>query len=255
MVILVYLLLQTNKMNIKSSLVVLSVTAILVSAANVRAQEATPSIQSFEQWCQQKDTLPEETKRTVEILLRQTRTQDCKAANLRLNSLKELSLNTSPRTGFFISDVQPLASLTNLTFLSLYGNGISDVQPLANLTNLTVLYLDGNQISDVQPLASLTNLTDLSLGSSQIRSNQIIDVQPLVGLTNLTYLRLDGNGISDVQPLASLTNLTELYLDNNQISDVKPLASLTNLTYLDLRENATLTNRICPVRPESICIF
>ena len=171
-------------MNIKSSLVVLSVTAILVSAANVRAQVSTPNIQSFEQWCQQKDTLPEETKRTVEILLRQTRTQDCKAANLRLNSLKELSLNTSPRTGFFISDVQPLASLTNLTFLSLYGNGISDVQPLANLTNLTVLYLDGNQISDVQPLASLTNLM-----------------------------------------------------------------------FLDLRENATLTNKICPVRRESICSF
>ena len=144
-------------MNIKSSLVVFSVATILASAASVRAQEVTPSIQSFEQWCQQKDTLPAGTKKTVEVLLQKAGTEDCKAADLQLNSLTELSLNS-------------------------------------------------NQISDVQPLASLTNLT---------------------------LLRLSGN----------------------QISDVQPLSSLTNLTILDLSENATLTNRICPVRPESICRF
>ena len=126
-------------MNIKSSLMVLSVATILVSAANVRAQEATPSIQSFEQWCQQKDTLPAETKKTVEVLLEKAGTEDCKAADLQLNSLTELSLNSNQ-----ISDVQPLASLTNLTSLGLNSNQVSDVKPLASLTNLSRLGLSEN---------------------------------------------------------------------------------------------------------------
>ena len=111
-----------------------------------------------------------------------------------------------------ISDISPLASLTNLTELELVDNQITDISPLASLTNLTELYLQDNQISDVSPLASLTNLTILALAD-----NQISDISPLASLTNLTHLALADNQISDVSPLASLTNLTELYLQNNPV--------------------------------------
>jgi Leucine-rich repeat (LRR) protein len=47
-----------------------------------------------------------------------------------------------------ISDVTPLASLTNLTWLDLGYNQVSDVTPLASLTNLTRLYLDFNPVRE-----------------------------------------------------------------------------------------------------------
>ena len=59
-----------------------------------------------------------------------------------------------------VSNLSPLAGLTNLMWLSLEANSISDISPLAGLTNLTVVVnFLANSISDVSPLAGLTNLT------------------------------------------------------------------------------------------------
>jgi Leucine-rich repeat (LRR) protein len=72
-----------------------------------------------------------------------------------------------------ISDLSPLASLTNLTRLGLSQNGITDLSPLTSLINLTDLGLYGNQISDLSPLASLTNLTRLDLEQNPLSSASI----------------------------------------------------------------------------------
>ena len=132
-----------------------------------------------------------------------------------------------------VSDLSPLAGLTNLTYLRLGDNSISDLSPLAGLTNLTALGLGYNSISDISPVAGLTNLTALRLGY-----NSISDLSPLAGLTNLTALNLWANSISDISPVAGLTNLTDLGLGYNSISDLSPLAGLTNLTYLGLWDNS-----------------
>jgi Leucine-rich repeat (LRR) protein len=131
-----------------------------------------------------------------------------------------------------ISDLSPLAGLTNLQELYLHNNQVSDLSPLAGLTNLQELSLYWNQINDLSPLAGLTNLQELSLFC-----NQINDLSPLAGLTNLRLMDLEGNQISDISPLAGLTNLWYLDLGYNQISDISPLAGLTNLWYLDLVYN------------------
>ena len=128
-----------------------------------------------------------------------------------------------------ISDLTPLAELTNLTQLILTNTGVSDLTPLAELTNLTRLFLGDNSIVDLTPLTELTNLTWLSLGD-----NSIVDLTPLTGLTNLTELWLWNNSFSDSTPLAGLTNLTWLWLSDNSIADLTPLAGLTNLTDLTL---------------------
>ncbi|MEM1394302.1 MAG: hypothetical protein AAGG00_13605, partial [Cyanobacteria bacterium P01_H01_bin.150] len=71
-------------------------------------------IQSFVKWCKQKNTLPEETKYTVELLLKEAGTQDCNQANQILSKLTELRISKKN-----ISDIQPIASFTNLNKLSL----------------------------------------------------------------------------------------------------------------------------------------
>ena len=156
---------------------------------------------------------------------------NCKISDVaplaKLTQLTELYLIENQ-----IIDVAPLASLVQLTRLDLDNNQIIDVAPLAKLTQLAELYLNGNQITDVAPLANLTRLNNLNL----IR-NQITDVAPLANLTRLTYLNLDGNRISDLTPLANLTQLTKLSLRSNQIIDVAPLANLMQLTGLSLWYN------------------
>ena len=138
--------------------------------------------------------------------------------------------------GLGISDLSPLAALTNLRKLSLHQNQISDLSPLSALTNLTILLLYGNKISDLSPLATLTNLTQLDLDLNQIR-----DLSPLSALTNLKNLELRNNQISDLSPLAALTNLTWLALSNNQIRDLSPLAALTKLRTLKIRDCENIT--------------
>ena len=115
-----------------------------------------------------------------------------------------------------ITDLTGLEAATNLKRLDLgaayvaaegrlvNGNAISDLSPLAGLTNLTRLHLDGNNISDISPLAGLTNLVVLGLWH-----NSISDITAVAGLTNLFFLGLWDNNISDISPLVSNWGLGE----------------------------------------------
>ena len=134
-----------------------------------------------------------------------------------------------------VSDLSPLAGLTNLTWLRLRNNSVSDISALAGLTNLTWLNLGGNlMISDISVLSGLTNLETLYL-----YGNSISDISALASLTNLTFLNLWFNSIADLSPLRGLINLTWLGLYNNLVSDISPLAALTNLTVLALSNYST----------------
>ena len=81
------------------SLIVINVTQVI---ATPKAQNQE-SIKSFSQWCNQKDTLPEETKHTVEVLLEKAGTSNCVNAERKLNELNTLDLG-----GNQISDLSPL---------------------------------------------------------------------------------------------------------------------------------------------------
>ena len=145
-----------------------------------------------------------------------------------------------------ITDLTGLEHATNLTRLDLgteyvqeedrfiNSNSVSDLSPLAGLTNLTWLRLRNNSISDISALAGLTNLTYLNLGGNLM----ISDISALSGLTNLERLWLYATSISDISALAGLTNLTFLVLWFTSISDISPLAGLTNLTFLSLSNNS-----------------
>ena len=194
----------------------------LQTKSDVRKLTAQPISGTFVQQCQQRKSLPVETRHTIDVLLSKVGTKDCKLAFGKLNSLITLDLMKNQ-----IVDLKPLATLTNLTYLSLEDNKIVDVKSLATLTNLEALGLGGNQIVDVKPLTTLTHLTNLGL-----YSNKIVDVKPLATLTNLEVLNLFGNQVVDVKPLTTLTHLTDLRLESNRISF-----------------------KSCPVKPESICSF
>jgi len=207
------------------------------------------SFSSFVDWCRHIDSLSQEARYTVKVLLRKAGTDDAQAAEQILSSMTTLDLNYHE-----ITDISSLGSLTNLTTLHLSSNEITDISSLGSLTNLTTLHLSSNEITDFSSLGSLINLTTLHLRSNKITdfsflgsltnlttlhlsNNEITDISFLGSLTNLTTLHLSSNQITDFSFLGSLTNLTTLHLSHNQITDISFLGSLTNLTTLDLRHN------------------
>ena len=140
-----------------------------------------------------------------------------------------------------ISDLTPLAGLTDLQYLGLVACQIRDLTLLKGLKNLRWLDLYENNITDLSPLSELTQLEIL-----QIYENQIRDLTPLAALTQLRSLALEHNQIRDLTPLAGLKQLRTLLLGNNlnsassnrnQIRDISALVDLTNLETLRLYGN------------------
>ncbi len=189
-----------------------------------------------------KDKYPKETQHTIDVLLQEGSIKELKTKDY-LTIYKRKISDLTPLAGLTqlkklrltennISDISPLAGLTILDNLSLDRNNISDISPLAGLTKLERLHLEQNNISDISPLAGLTKLGRLFL-----EQNNISDISPLAGLTELYQLSLSQNNISDISPLVGLTGLTVLYLERNSISDISPLAELTNIYWLKLNDN------------------
>ena len=158
-----------------------------------------------------------------------------------VSALAELPLEWLSLAGNPISNLSPLSRLTAVRNLDLSNTGLTDIEPLAGLTNLGWLNLWNNRITDVSPLIGMDGLSTLNLAK-----NVVSGVGPLKGLVNLEWLDLQGNRISDVSPLWSMVDLRTLMLAENAIIDIEPLKRLVNLKRLDLQEN-----RISDVSPLS----
>lgn len=131
-----------------------------------------------------------------------------------------------------VQSLKGLEYAKNLLTLHLGDNQyITDVTPLAGLTNLRTLILNQNRIADISPLAGLVNLGELD-----IHHNQIRDVSALAGMTRLWRLAIRENPIRDITPLAGLVDVRTLVLSCTEISDLSPLLSMRSLEHLDLRE-------------------
>ena len=155
------------------------------------------------------------------------------ATNLKTLNLGAKSYWDDSGNSNRISDLSPLAGLTNLTELRLRKTAISDISAIEGLTNLEVLNLGSNSISDLSPIADLTNLTHLSL-----YENFITDISAIEGLTNLELLDLSDNSIFDISAIEGLNNLEVLDLGDNSISDISAIGRLNNLTSLGLYRNS-----------------
>ena len=131
----------------------------------------------------------------------------------RLPKLRSLWLGKNK-----IANIRPLTSLP-LEELGLGGNPIVDFTPLTELTNLTRLSLWGNGLSnnDLHHITGLTQLTKLDL-----RYNQISDITSLTKLVNLKKLQLERNPISDTAPLHELLNRNPNLEIDIEISDEPP---------------------------------
>lgn len=151
------------------------------------------------------------------------------------SNIEPLASLTNLRTLFLRADVDnldALAGMNKLTWLNLSGSTNPDISALANLVALEQLRIFNSSISDIGPLANLQNL---KLFYAML--NSISDISPLAGASNMRDLRIWDNQIVDVTPLSNMSKLLQLDLYSNQIIDVSPLAGLTSLRLLLLGYN------------------
>ena len=171
-------------------------------------------------------------------------------------SLSSLRLGHWGKVGNQVSDLAPIAGLTELRHLILNDNLISDLSPIAGLTNLEALVLESNDVSDLSPIAGLINLEHIDFNANDVSDlspiarlvnlrrirtwgNPFSDLSPLAGLTKLEWLDICDARLQDasLEPLTGLTGLKELYLAGNGISDISPIARLTGLERLNIHHN------------------
>jgi len=114
-----------------------------------------------------------------------------------------------------ILDVNYFSSIVSVEISD--ASQITNLTPIACLTNLERLYLDDAQVTDLQPLAGLTSLEILFLETTPVN-----DLTPFAGLTNLKWLGFGNSQVSDLTPLASLKNLSNLWLLETKAGDWSP---------------------------------
>ncbi len=153
------------------------------------------------------------------------------ATGLRELELRAVSRGHGTPKGV-VDDITELASLVQLTRLSLTDHGLTDIAPLSTLSRLESLNLTANRIADIGPLARLRRLQTLWMNH-----NRVSDLSPLAGLRHLDALSLDDNDIADLAPLSGVSSLRRIHMHWNEIEDVAPLATLTDLSFLRLESN------------------
>lgn len=145
----------------------------------------------------------------------------------KFTKLKRLFLSES-----YVSSLEPLKNLTNLTELDISGD-FSDLTPLHALTNLTRLGARGD-FSDLTPLKDLTKLRTLTLSSDNLS-----DLSPIKNLSVLNFIYLTACSLKNIAPLSNLKTLSWVSIGCcSSIENYAPLKDLSNLTHLSVNSSA-----------------
>jgi len=95
--------------------------------------------------------------------------------------------NPEPYGGLSVLQQIKDAKDSGTTWLNLQSNNISNLIPLAGLTNLTNLYLHNNNITDLTPLAGLTDLEELYLQDNPITASQKAMLEEALPITAIWW--------------------------------------------------------------------
>ena len=159
-----------------------------------------------------------------------------------MKALEVLQLTNNHANSYVGTDLNALQPLTHLKTIRLNVDGLTDLSPLAGLTELEELNMYGFEgtYSSLEPLRELTALRVLVLPRRSDAANRQhrCSLNLLAGFTDLEEVRLDGD-TSDLSPLSGLTKLRTLTLYNGYLmTDLSPLSQLTNLQTLTIYGHA-----------------
>jgi len=166
-----------------------------------------------------------------------------------------------------LSDISPLAGLTDLRDITIFGSQVTDVSPLAELTNLESLSLRNAPLpaDALNVLSNLTNIKTLNITRKR-NTPGIFDISVLTNYSKLENLTALASGIGDISSLAELPNITNLELAGNPIGDISPLVQNNNFaanddlniaqnTAIDLTDGSSDRQDIATLEGRGVFVF
>ncbi|KAL0217194.1 hypothetical protein RCL1_007677 [Eukaryota sp. TZLM3-RCL] len=156
--------------------------------------------------------------------------------------LKLVSLKLSPESSFEV-DLTLLASLNQLTSISLHDFIINDLAPISSLENLSSLSLKGSVVYDLLPLQHLPNLSYLDLRKTPLSREfrRIVrgrtEVKKVVNsFTDIIHLDLSKVSLRfiDIALYINHLNLKSFCLASSRIANIQLLSVFKYLETLDL---------------------
>lgn len=152
-----------------------------------------------------------------------------------------------------ISDISPLAGLTQLEKLEFKHNDISDISALEGMEHLWRVGLNSNPVTDLSVLCSLPNLRFLDLCDVSDYDGAILerlgkvdfldisnrtDSWQHLGIRSIMELKLGWTGINSLEWLSGVSGLTTLELQHTSITSLESIEQHTQLETLRLSGNA-----------------
>jgi len=131
-----------------------------------------------------------------------------------------------------LSGIKPLASLTALEYLDLSNNAIGDLSVLTSMPELTYLDLSHNALKNLSKIESLKKLIELDVSYNTLEA-----LSPLSACTELRILEATNNALTDLSGLDKAVNLGVLYVSSNKLTDISALSKLSAIADLDLSRN------------------
>jgi len=197
--------------------------------------------------CEIRDLSPLAEIPTLKTIMVYGRTTDLLPCDL--TPLKELSclclrydrctiptLTGLPKLGTIIlsniDNLEELRGLESLTHLDISQNpSLSDLSPLATCPNLSYLSAVETAVNDLTTLEGLANLKELYLSNTQVTN-----VSPLAAIPSLKVVWLYGTAVTDVSCLAGLPNLSNLNLYKTQVEDLSAFQGRESILNIERRK-------------------
>lgn len=150
-----------------------------------------------------------------------------------------------------ITNLNPLAELSDLRYLNCSGTEVSDINPIRNLNKIKEMDISNTNITDVSNLkyanvvqsfkADNVKINDISivafykdLNNLSISNTNVSDINPLARCNNLSTLDLSGTQVNDLSILRNLLKLHDIDISNTFVDDLSSLQGLVNLHFLNL---------------------
>lgn len=132
-----------------------------------------------------------------------------------LTQLKKLSISANTD----VTDISPLANLTELTYLDVSITKVSDLSCISGLTKLETLSINNTKVSDLSVLENFTALETLKM-------DYLTELDPstLVLPATVKTLCCCSNGLKSLDFVTGAESLRNIYASGNEISDLSPLA-------------------------------
>ncbi len=135
------------------------------------------------------------------------------------------------------ADIKVLKYCKDLVALDLGHHRLTDLTPLAGLTNLKCLILADNKYTDISPLSNLTNLMYLELFCSRVS-----DLTPLMYCENLIDLNVSFTRVSNIGPMLHFPKLQRLWFTHTYINEAD--RNILIATYPGVKMDYTSENSI-----------